>query len=104
MKVKLKGNKKGASNLFVDGVFMKAGTEIEVSDSFYEANKDQFDVVGTVESADLQRMAAENAKSRAEVETSIRAELEAKNEAEIQKRVAAELKKRDDEAAKAAKK
>lgn len=104
MKVKLKGNKKGVSNMFVDGVFIKAGTEIEVSDSFYEANKDQLVPVGTVESADLQRMAAENAKSRAEVEANIRAEYEAKNEAEIQKRVATELKKRDDAAAKEAKK
>ncbi len=100
MQVKLKGNKKGQSNYFVDGKFFKAGEVIDVPESFYETNKDQFVAVGTVENADIQRMAAEAAKTRADLETSIRAEFEAKNAAEVDKRVAAELKKREEEAAK----
>jgi hypothetical protein len=104
MKVKLKGNKKGDSNKFVDGRFLKAGEVIEVSEDYYKANKDQLDLIGTVENPDIQRAAADAARERADIEASVRAEYEAKNEAEVQKRVAAELKKRDDAAAKEAKK
>jgi hypothetical protein len=100
MKVRLKGNKKGVSNHFVDGKFLKAGETVEVSEAFYEANKDQLDLVGTVENADIQRLAAEGAKTRAELEASIRAEFEAKTAAEVDKRVAEEMKKRDAAAAK----
>jgi hypothetical protein len=58
MKARLKSNKKGDSNLFVDGHFLKGGTEIEVTETFYNANKDQFEDAVVTQEVD-KRVAAE---------------------------------------------